>query len=476
MDGNVSAEEREVGRGRYMQVSMPANPGSTGSPIFNVKGQIVGILVGPAPDLEKTAFAISSKQVLQAIDRWQNGGVAAANPNAGPQGPAQPTNSPPLPKPAPLPQRAPQFSAGDSLRAAQNRPIPYKDMDSLKGPFAANIRDVFQAEGGLIIADYSAAKVYNYAPLTHRKLWELDIKNPGFRVIREGGGTRGAVINVRQDPPSMEFDLSSGKVAGTYANANKFTDLGSYFNLGKQWLINHSTSFELVDPSTGNLVGGQFPEECVVAVQQGQALVLTSKKGVGLVDLNRVMPLQLEMQDLWSQRYDKATPQNQIQNLDTQIESIKQKMSGLFLMLDLTRVIPENEQYRREAYKSVPGGFKLFVYSHLIEVRANGLKYLGSLENIEHSAAKEAWYEHYWFRLSSCTGAWVLDVSADGRYAVTSSHVYDVATLKAVAEVPIPSNLVGFTGDGKVLYVYDPLHAKLAFFPLDALIQSGVKR
>ena len=64
-DGIISAVREVQGFGRIMQVTAPISPGSSGSPVANMKGEIVGIIsffVGPGQILN---FAIPGERIAK---------------------------------------------------------------------------------------------------------------------------------------------------------------------------------------------------------------------------------------------------------------------------------------------------------------------------------------------------------------------------------------------------------------------------
>lgn len=62
-DGIVSAY-RQVGRQRLMQITAPISPGSSGSPVIDAEGTVIGMTVGTLPDGQNLNFAIPTRDIL----------------------------------------------------------------------------------------------------------------------------------------------------------------------------------------------------------------------------------------------------------------------------------------------------------------------------------------------------------------------------------------------------------------------------
>lgn len=67
-EGYLSAKTGFDGDTLSCQISIPANPGNSGGPIFNQQGEVIGILSGKEKDAEAATFAVQSKYIFQALE------------------------------------------------------------------------------------------------------------------------------------------------------------------------------------------------------------------------------------------------------------------------------------------------------------------------------------------------------------------------------------------------------------------------
>ncbi|MGB9603497.1 MAG: tetratricopeptide repeat protein [Verrucomicrobiia bacterium] len=63
-DGIISAF-RNTPNGRMIQFTAPISPGSSGSPVFNMKGEVVGIVNGGKPEGQNLNFAVPSERIAK---------------------------------------------------------------------------------------------------------------------------------------------------------------------------------------------------------------------------------------------------------------------------------------------------------------------------------------------------------------------------------------------------------------------------
>jgi S1-C subfamily serine protease len=63
-DGAISAHTGNDGDTSKYQISVPVNPGNSGAPLLDAKGNLVGIVTGKNPNEDGAAFAIKSKHLF----------------------------------------------------------------------------------------------------------------------------------------------------------------------------------------------------------------------------------------------------------------------------------------------------------------------------------------------------------------------------------------------------------------------------
>ncbi|MFT3677309.1 MAG: serine protease [Chitinophagaceae bacterium] len=70
-EGYLSARTGYQGDTLSIQIAIAANPGNSGGPIFNHKGEVIGILTSRETKAEGAVFAVQSKYIYQAIEEVQ---------------------------------------------------------------------------------------------------------------------------------------------------------------------------------------------------------------------------------------------------------------------------------------------------------------------------------------------------------------------------------------------------------------------
>ncbi|MCF7847724.1 MAG: trypsin-like peptidase domain-containing protein [Kiritimatiellales bacterium] len=82
-EGVVSQTHRNFGGILYLQVDAPVNPGNSGGPLFNGRGQVVGIINMGAASMEGLNFAIPALHAKYILDHLDAFAYDATNPESG---------------------------------------------------------------------------------------------------------------------------------------------------------------------------------------------------------------------------------------------------------------------------------------------------------------------------------------------------------------------------------------------------------
>lgn len=75
--GYLSSRSGFEGDSSSYQISLPANPGNSGGPVFNRNGEIIGVLSTRQTQAEGVVFAIKSKGIYQMLDEMKKADTAS---------------------------------------------------------------------------------------------------------------------------------------------------------------------------------------------------------------------------------------------------------------------------------------------------------------------------------------------------------------------------------------------------------------
>jgi len=95
-EGVLSQTHRNFGGILYLQVDAPVNPGNSGGPLFNARGQVIGIINMSVPTMEGLNFAIPARHATYILDHIDAFAYDASNPESGyvyPDAPRRPGSS-----------------------------------------------------------------------------------------------------------------------------------------------------------------------------------------------------------------------------------------------------------------------------------------------------------------------------------------------------------------------------------------------
>jgi S1-C subfamily serine protease len=78
-EGYMSAKTGFDGDTMTCQIGVPANPGNSGGPVFNKSGEVVGIINTRLATAEGVVFAVTSRNILKALESVKKEDTAAKN-------------------------------------------------------------------------------------------------------------------------------------------------------------------------------------------------------------------------------------------------------------------------------------------------------------------------------------------------------------------------------------------------------------
>lgn len=81
--GVLSQTHRNFGGILYLQVDAPINPGNSGGPLFNARGQVIGVINMGVPSMEGLNFAIPARHLKYILDHIDAFAYDATNPESG---------------------------------------------------------------------------------------------------------------------------------------------------------------------------------------------------------------------------------------------------------------------------------------------------------------------------------------------------------------------------------------------------------
>ncbi|MGB0744512.1 MAG: trypsin-like peptidase domain-containing protein, partial [Opitutales bacterium] len=85
LSGIISVANRVIGGRLYLQTTTQINPGNSGGPLFNLKGEVVGVnnMKIAAVGAEGLGFSISSRTLKSFLDNLEAYAFDPRNPNSG---------------------------------------------------------------------------------------------------------------------------------------------------------------------------------------------------------------------------------------------------------------------------------------------------------------------------------------------------------------------------------------------------------
>lgn len=82
-EGVLSQTHRNFGGMLYLQIDAPVNPGNSGGPLFNARGQVIGVINMGVPTMEGLNFAIPARHAKYILEHLDAFAYDTTNPESG---------------------------------------------------------------------------------------------------------------------------------------------------------------------------------------------------------------------------------------------------------------------------------------------------------------------------------------------------------------------------------------------------------
>lgn len=470
-DGTVSAIDRTFDRKPLLQLSLAANPGLIGAPVFDGYGQIIGVLWSDAPGMERTSFALPASDVVAALARCV---------------PNLPTKAPPAkPEQEKAKDKSPVFSIEPQSTSLNTLEDPFVDCATIKLTYEQrqalrmhSLRPVFLGGDELLVIRCDGPISWTgFEVSSGKKCWELQFKSPMLRECLERGGAHVAYPSEGQ---LIEVDLKNGQPSSVFSlpSMPDFTDYcrwKDYWFLGGSGIRTFDTHSKLVATFGDPGASIRF-----LTIYDNHVYAVLNR-ACRRYPLDRFLPL---MDQLAKTQEDirKATPNSpayqrsfeQSRALGRRIGELAQPVQG---------EMPEAASDPMRANSNILwwriGSPWVVARAHptpvLYRLSSDRVERMGAFGPLTFAQQNEPWFKQYYGRMTAAGNAGQLcDISTDGKYAITAGFLWELAPLRPVLGLPFPGQTAGFMPDGKHLYIYDEARCRIVFPSFEDVLKAGL--
>lgn len=462
MDGDVSSTDRREGNYTYLQIAMAANPGMCGGPLIGRDGRLIGIMVGAAPGLERTSFAIRSSDLPWAAARFKDAPVPRAEapqqlPDAQPQNPLANRND------------APAIDPARADAAARQHPLPYKKEEALTLGMALDQHSMMTVNGpdGLLITINTLhAKLAAYRPRIPTPSWEHAVTGRVDLAYVVGSNQMLEIPEFNDKRSTLKtIDLRTGIAT---PRGGKFpTNMGRCIELsnGFYFVPGNGYGCQFVDSSTGNSITAT--SEHVIGYTTDRAFVMRQDRELGYFDLSSVLGLHQQINTLDQQLRNAATARDtaSIQRIAAQEQDLRNKIQSA------TKTFNADLSEDATGLVFQIGSDHFLIGYELWEIKPAGVRKLGTLPKRDHSAMAEAWFEGFYparLRVGQ-NPIHPIAVSSNGKWALSQTHLFNLADFQIAAELPVPVQHGGILTDNKTLWLFDNISQTIYFLDIATL-------
>jgi len=482
-EGTVSAVDRVIDGRPMLQLTLPANPGLAGSPVFNGFGQLIGVLWSSAGGMERTSFALPASAISEALGRYD-----------------KLRQAPPPPKPTTTASKKLQLYTPEEQEASfKTQPDPFAGCKTLKltpeqsaGMGKHSLPYVLPGGGAVLVikCDYGKSWLGVEVP-TGKKLWSQQSKHTGSLYGFERGGHHAVFRLAGPAPKYTEIDLRTGRPSRTFAVQTEALRMSNYFRYRDHWII-CTAKFRTFNTRTGAF--GEF--NCYPQATLGFLTVLDGHLYAIVNNACRRYPLDrlLPMMDRVGYEQGQALvafrmkdPNKRTKHLNNAralCREIDEKLGQPVPGADFLEppqgghplwirawCRPDSPWVVLNKHSAQSGSVEEVL---LYRVFPKRIEPTGRFSSLIYSRAGEPWVQKYCHTSDFPEKIdQVRDISHDGSYAITAGFLWKLGPFRPILELPFPAKVAGFMPDGKHLYLYDVGRSRFVFPTLEELAKAG---
>lgn len=459
-DGDVSATDRQFEERTYLQVSIASNEGTRGAPLVNSQGALVGIMVGQAGGLERTSFAIPATDLAGAAARFNdalNSGrlqirEPAVNGRANEGADAE---------------RVP-FNPHAARTAAEAHALPYQRDESIPLPAGINDDNFAVASNDNQVIIFNGNSIHAYNARKPAAVWQQSTKSE-HAIFAVTDNHLWFVPLVPTIKTMQDIDLRTGaaQTRPLKLGSLKFTYKKLYGD-ENAYFATTGSSYSFIDTSTGDSF--DFPGSEFLGIHGNNAFV-KMQNGIMYFDIPTVRGLARQvLANLRKSRTSGgAVNAAAVAAANTANEDLQRQITNA---RKLTTI--EEGTVRQLHATHVPGTDRVFANLHLVELHGDKFEAVATLPSPAHRSCDEPWFTA--FLNGRIIQPAILAISPNRRWAISQTHLYDLDTLKAVAELPLPTPYAGFMSDNQTIFLQDTVHSCLYFLSVDQLLSGRASK
>lgn len=462
-DGSIANTSREFDGQKYLQLDLPANEGTMGAPIFTAKGKLVGVLVTALPGMEKTSVAIPAKELEGATQRYL---VATGQAPKDLAQAAQPARRPP-PK-AVVPAKAeppkPSFKPEDTIQDVGRILLLHAGPDNL-----------------LVMRYFGHSLFFRaFRRGVKEPVWKRDYPDAEFNILK------GTDPNILMVMPQMEggdaytVDLTTGKEIERYKGLTPrgLTEYSRYIIKDGVFVgINPKADVIVVDIKSLRRFESRIylPQ---LLLYRGDAWYGNRGDVMRSIDLGAALSMMRESDFLLRQR--ESITKNNTGTGGSNADLLEKNQKAQKAVIErFDRTVREIPFALQGGFSSMPiqvGDTEVFCWGTCIyKVGKDSCDCIVTNEAEAHSCYGASWYRQCW-PANRAKGDRFVAGSNDAAYAITQTHLFDIAANKVVAELPFPTQDSIFLSDNRTIALYDSVDRQIVFLNVDDLIKKGLPK